>query len=298
MSGGSEVTSDRTPSVHISSDNDLSSHSRLEYMASKDSSVFNRKSTSNPPSEEASPSGQRLREIVLPDDCFIHDFLVDMSDEMDSMKNKQAVKNRQEEIKKVAALRAQSGGLLVLPPNVFKRRKHASNVQSSGKGGSGSSTRLETRKDADLDECSEHETDPLGDFVFYDMMREVIDLKDGLVKENANMKSEVVVLYEHMGKVKEETIKEYQVSQSYFNEMGGYYGDGFEDFYKQTILMFPSLDFSQIQIKVTTLTTLTAEPNLDDADIDDEVLVTNRPTTEADNPKGSNDQPTNTLTDA
>lgn len=35
---------------------------------------------------------------------------------------------------------------MVLPPNVFKRRKHASNVQSSGKGGSGSSTRLEIRK--------------------------------------------------------------------------------------------------------------------------------------------------------
>lgn len=82
MFGGSEVTSDRTPSVHMGSDNDLSSHSRLKYMASEDSSVSNRKSTSYPPSEEASPSGQRLREIILPDDYFIHDFPVDMSDEV------------------------------------------------------------------------------------------------------------------------------------------------------------------------------------------------------------------------
>ena len=136
--------------------------------------------------------------------------------EMDSMKNKQATKNRQEEIKKVAVLRAQGRGSSVLPPYVSKKRKHASNVQSSGKGGSGSSTRSETceviadalhhgvRKglmtsqdlivppplpllvkdkeyavdiacsivqDADLDECLEYETDPLGDSGLYDMMR-------------------------------------------------------------------------------------------------------------------------------
>ena len=72
-----------------------------------------------------------------------------------------------------------------------------------------------------------------------------------LTKENANLKSKVTVLHEYMDKVKEEVIEEFQVSQPYFNEMGGYYGDGFEDFHKQAVLMFPNLDFSQIQIKLS-----------------------------------------------
>ena len=56
--------------------------------------------------------------------------------------------------------------------------------------------------------------------------QEVIDLKaklsgmahqtDNLVKENANLKSEVAVLHEHIEKV-EEAIEEYQVSQPYFD---------------------------------------------------------------------------------
>ena len=72
-----------------------------------------------------------------------------------------------------------------------------------------------------------------------------------LAKENALLKSEVVALHEHMGKVNEEAIKEYQGSQPYFNEMGGgYYKDGFEDFQKQVVLMFPNLHFSQIQILI------------------------------------------------
>ena len=44
--------------------------------------------------------------------------------------------------------------------------------------------------------------------------------------------------------------------------------------------------------------TSTAEPNLDDADTDNEVLVTDKPTDEADNPKGSNNQPTDTPADS
>ena len=70
--------------------------------------------------------------------------------------------------------------------------------------------------------------------------QEVVDLKaklsgithqaDYLAKENALLKSEVTALHEHVGKVKEEAIEEYQGSQPYFNEMGGYYVDGFEDF--------------------------------------------------------------------
>ena len=47
---------------------------------------------------------------------------------------------------------------------------------------------------------------------------------DDLAKENALLKSEVATVHEHMGKVKEEAIDEYQGSQPYFNEMEGYYG--------------------------------------------------------------------------
>ena len=71
-----------------------------------------------------------------------------------------------------------------------------------------------------------------------------------LAKENALLKSKVAAFHEHMGKVNEEAIKEYQRSQPYFNEIRGYYRDGFEDFQKQVVLMFPNLHFSQIQILI------------------------------------------------
>nr|POE61326.1 hypothetical protein CFP56_48898 [Quercus suber] len=57
-------------------------------------------------------------------------------------------------------------------------------------------------RDANLDGCSKHETDPLGDFGLHDMMS-----ADDLAKENALLKSEVATLHEHMGKVKEEAIE-------------------------------------------------------------------------------------------
>ena len=84
--------------------------------------------------------------------------------------------------------------------------------------------------------------------------QEVIELKaklsgvthqaDKLMKENANLKSEVATLHEHMDKVKEKAIEEFQVSQPYFNKIGGYCEDGFEDFDKQAVLLFTDLDFS------------------------------------------------------
>ena len=52
MSEDSEATSDRTPSVCMGSDNNLSSHSRLKYM-----SEYLLVSDKEPASEEASPSG-------------------------------------------------------------------------------------------------------------------------------------------------------------------------------------------------------------------------------------------------
>ena len=84
----------------------------------------------------------------------------------------------------------------------------------------------------------------------------------------------MAALHRHMDKVKEKAIKEYQVSQPYINEMRGYYAEGFEDFLKQAVLMFPDLGFSQIQINLIAPMTLVAKPILDNVETNDEVLVT------------------------
>ena len=78
-------------------------------------------------------------------------------------------------------------------------------------------------------------------------LSEMTHQTNDMAKENALLKSKVVALHEHMGKVNEKAIKEYQGSQPYFI---GYYRDGFEDFQKQVVLMFPNLHFSQIQILI------------------------------------------------
>ena len=57
MSGDSETTSECTPLVRMSSDDNLSSHSRLGY-SSNDSSKSNRESTYDPSSGKSSPPGQ------------------------------------------------------------------------------------------------------------------------------------------------------------------------------------------------------------------------------------------------
>ena len=69
--------------------------------------------------------------------------------EMESLKNKQAAENRQEEIKKVArAQRAQGGGSSALAPHASKKRKYPSNVQSSSKGAGRMSVCSDVRKGA------------------------------------------------------------------------------------------------------------------------------------------------------
>ena len=66
--------------------------------------------------------------------------------------------------------------------------------------------------------------------------------------------------------------------------MRGYYGDGFEDFQKQAILMFPDLDSSQIQINVNARTILAADLTPEDMETDEELVVTNGPDMVADDP--------------
>nr|POE55969.1 hypothetical protein CFP56_64391 [Quercus suber] len=81
------------------------------------------------------------------------------------------------------------------------------------------------------------------------------------MKENVDLKSEVTALYEHMDKVKEEAIEEFQMSQPYFNKMGA------------------------------------AEPISNDGETDDEVLVFNGLGDVADDPKDPQEQANNPLTD-
>ena len=43
-------------------------------------------------------------------------------------------------------------------------------------------------------------------------------------------------------------MEEFKDSQPFFNLLGAQYGEGFEDFRQQVILLYPDLDFSFIQI--------------------------------------------------
>lgn len=62
--------------------------------------------------------------------------------------------------------------------------------------------------------------------------------------------------------------------------------------------MFANLDFYQIQIKLSATTTFAAKPIPDDKETDDEVLVTNGPIGEVDDPKDLNNQPTDIPTNS
>ena len=73
-------------------------------------------------------------------------FIQSLVSKMDSFKNKQAAKNRQKEIKKAAALRAQGGGSSVMPPYASKKRKYPFELQSSRKNATSPSIRSEARE--------------------------------------------------------------------------------------------------------------------------------------------------------
>nr|POE61329.1 hypothetical protein CFP56_48901 [Quercus suber] len=73
------------------------------------------------------------------------------------------------------------------------KRKHTPDDQSSGKGAGGSSIHSEDKeyvmdiarsivRDANLDGCSEHEIDPLGDFGLHDMMSVRCASKEASIK--------------------------------------------------------------------------------------------------------------------
>ena len=80
MSGDNEAKSELTLSIHKDLDDDLSSL-RPKY-SSDDSLVFGRSSFSKSSLRKARPSRRRPWEVILPNDWSIHDFFVDMSDEV------------------------------------------------------------------------------------------------------------------------------------------------------------------------------------------------------------------------
>ena len=47
-----------------------------------------------------------------------------------------------------------------------------------------------------------------------------------------------------MEQVKANAVAKYQTSQPFYDELGGLYGDGFEDGLKQVAALYPDLDLS------------------------------------------------------
>lgn len=80
MSRDSEATSECTRSIRMGSDDDLSSP-RINY-SFNDSSVSDRSLSSKSLSREANRSGRQPWKVILLDDWSIHDFPVDMSNEV------------------------------------------------------------------------------------------------------------------------------------------------------------------------------------------------------------------------
>ena len=72
-----------------------------------------------------------------------------------------------------------------------------------------------------------------------------------LTKANFNLTTELTALHERVDKAKADAMEEFKNSQPFFNELGVQYSEGFEGFCKQTVLLFPGLDFSSIQIDTT-----------------------------------------------
>nr|POE53066.1 hypothetical protein CFP56_06919 [Quercus suber]POE82325.1 hypothetical protein CFP56_50296 [Quercus suber] len=66
MFGDSEAMSEHTPSIHIGSDDDMSSP-RTMY-SSENSSISDRSSSSDPSSEDASLSRRQPQEVILLND--------------------------------------------------------------------------------------------------------------------------------------------------------------------------------------------------------------------------------------
>ena len=67
-----------------------------------------------------------------------------------------------------------------------------------------------------------------------------------LTKANAILTVEVTSLCESIDKVKADVVEEYKDSQPFFNLLRSQYGEGFKDFWKKAITLFPNMDFSPV----------------------------------------------------
>nr|POE54779.1 hypothetical protein CFP56_47615 [Quercus suber] len=117
-------------------------------------------------------------------------------------------------------------------------------------------------KDMIMDECGKHGTGDLEESSLFDLMRattRILNFKvnekkveleattrrcEELVKSNTNLMTELTTLHEQMEQVKANDVAEYQTSQPFYDELGGLYGDGFEDGLKQVTALYPNLDLS------------------------------------------------------
>lgn len=67
-----------------------------------------------------------------------------------------------------------------------------------------------------------------------------------LMEANAILTAEVTFLRESIDKAEANAVEEYKDLQPFFNLLGSQYGEGFEDFRKQAVALFPNVDFSLI----------------------------------------------------
>ena len=74
---------------------------------------------------------------------------------------------------------------------------------------------------------------------------------EDLAKANTNLMTKLAALREQMEQAKVDAMARFRISQPYYDECGGFYGDGFDDYLKQVAALYPHLDLSQMVIDDT-----------------------------------------------
>jgi len=74
---------------------------------------------------------------------------------------------------------------------------------------------------------------------------------EDLAKVNTNLTMELAALREQMKPAKADAMVGLRISQPYYDECGGFYGDGFDDCLKQVATLYPHLDLSYMVIDDT-----------------------------------------------
>jgi len=74
---------------------------------------------------------------------------------------------------------------------------------------------------------------------------------EDLAKASTNMTTELATLHDQMEQVKMDAVAEFRTSQPYYNRCGGFYGNGFNDYLKKVVALYPNQDLSQVVINDT-----------------------------------------------